>query len=501
MKKTKIILILFFIVFKISAQKLVNNPNNTNLKEYFIGTSSMPDCFKSDKIKKLIPNKNHFSPLKISEKDFNSLNAYEHFIYSFYYPEWYYQSCSLFPLRNNILQKISAILIMQGEGLRMSKRQQNAIIQHKDSTILLMKQCIDKSKVINNRFKENIISLKAYQLIPTLIKTLKNQKKIKDPYILTTLCLLMRFDYQPFINSKIYSELYPIDSNKNHIFKRSNENTIPFTQENYKTILNFASDYFKFKNEKLSAFINIKRGKYTIGEKEHFYNPLKKVKLKAFQISRYEITNKQFKQFIESTDYITLAEKNKDAFVFRLGLAEFEWTQDSTANWKFPNGVSKGGIEDKMNHPVTCISYIDAKAYCKWAEVRLPTFEEWEIASRGGQNEKRHYFEGAPEAIYQHANIWHGKTHLMKYEGEDYVTTSPVGSFKPNQFGLYDIYGNVFEFCSNKPEAFSIYKNVTVTRGGSWWCSLYACGFFNSVDIGRVQKEATFSNNGFRVVL
>lgn len=88
----------------------------------------------------------------------------------------------------------------------------------------------------------------------------------------------------------------------------------------------------------------------------------------------------------------------------------------------------------------------------------------------------------------------------MKYEGEDSLTTSPIGSYKPNALGLYDVYGNVFEFCANTPEAFSTFDKVAATRGGSWWCSFYACGFFNSVDIGRVKQDASFSNNGFRVV-
>jgi sulfatase modifying factor 1 len=363
-----------------------------------------------------------------------------------------------------------------------------------------MKYCIEKSGNVNDEFKRKIVSLRAYTLIPILINTIENQEEIKDPYILTSLCLLMRFDYEPFRKSEIYNKLYPTDSAGFYISKKAYENSVRFTQSNYKTIIDFASDYFEYKKKKTSEFIHISKGEYSIGEKGHSSNPLRKVKLEPFKISRYEITNKQFEQFIQSTGYVTLAEKNKDAFVFRLGLDEFEWIEDSTAYWRFPNGISEGGIDEKMNHPVTCISFIDVEAYCNWANLRLPTIEEWEVASRAGNYEERHYFGEIADDIYQHANIWHGKTHLMKYEGEDYITTSPVGSYKPNQLGIYDIYGNVFEFCSNIPESFNIYENVVATRGGSWWCSQYSCGFFNSVDIGRVQKEATFSNNGFRVV-
>lgn len=73
---------------------------------------------------------------------------------------------------------------------------------------------------------------------------------------------------------------------------------------------------------------------------------------------------------------ITDAEKKKDALVFEPGLEELRWKNDPTACWRFPNGISRGGIDDKMDHPVTCISYTDIIAYCQWAKVRLPTLDE-----------------------------------------------------------------------------------------------------------------------------
>ena len=480
--------------------KFVNDTTGLDSRNYLFSSLSMPYCYSLDKVSKLIPEKEHFKPTKISETDFESLNAYEHFIHSFYFPEWYYQSCSMFGDPQNILQKIPSLLKRQGEGFKMSERQRNAIIENRDSTVLLMKTCIEKASVIHDEFKRHIVSLKAFELIPTLIDKVESQQEIKDPYILTTLCLLMRFDYEPFRESEIYKSLYPSDSTGYYFSREAYKNSIPFTHVNYKLIKDYAVDYFELKSNELSDFVKIDEGTYSIGEKGHSTNPKREVVVQQFEISRYEITNEKFKQFVEATGYVTLAERNKDSFVFRLGLDEFEWTQDSTANWRFPNGVAYGGIEDKMNHPVTCISFIDAEAYCKWANLRLPTIEEWEIASIKEGIDRRYYFGDSLDVIYEHANIWHGKTHLMKDEKEDHLTTSPVGSFKSNPIGLFDIYGNVFEFCSNLPSSFNIYENIAATRGGSWWCSMYACGFFNSIDIGRVQKEATFSNNGFRVV-
>ena len=247
-----------------------------------------------------------------------------------------------------------------------------------------------------------------------------------------------------------------------------------------------------------NEFVLIPKGQYAVGKKNHLLNPLRKVRVDSFYIAKTEITNQQFEKFILAASYKTDAEKRHNAMVFEPGLKEFEWMNDTTAWWRFPNGVSRGGIENKMNHPVTCISYSDIIAYCNWAGVRLPTLDEWEIACRAGS--KTDYFFGNDKnKIGQYANIWHGKDHLIADSSDGYMTTSPVASFSPNAWGLYDMYGNVFEFCSDKLKTDKS-STVAHARGGSWWCSRNACNFFNSYDVGRVNIHASFSNQGFRVV-
>lgn len=231
-----------------------------------------------------------------------------------------------------------------------------------------------------------------------------------------------------------------------------------------------------------SGYVHIPAGTYAVGEKGHIQNPLRQVNTSGFDISVTELTNASFEKFVQATGYITDAERLKDAMVFVPGLPEFRWLEDSTASWRFPNGKSRGGIAEKMEHPVTTISYHDATVYCMWAKVRLPTLDEWEIASRGTSV----------------GNIWHGRNHLQADNSDGYMYTAPVGSFLPNALGLYDMFGNVFEFCSGALRGDR--KNVVHARGGSWWCSKNACSFFNATDIGRVHVRASFSNQGFRVV-
>lgn len=244
-------------------------------------------------------------------------------------------------------------------------------------------------------------------------------------------------------------------------------------------------------------FVLVPAGVYSIGKKGHVNNPLRKVSINSFFIAKTETTNAEFARFVDETGYVSDAEKRKNALVFSAGLDEFEWLEDSTAYWRFPNGISRGGIEDKMNHPVTCISYSDILAYCKWAKLRLPSLEEWEIACRAGTT-TGYFFGDQPTRLKEFANIWYGKKHMTADSSDGYQYTSPVGSFSPNPWGLYDMYGNVFEFCSGKLKA-SQPATLVHARGGSWWCSTRSCNYFNSYDIGRVNMHASFSNQGFRV--
>lgn len=243
------------------------------------------------------------------------------------------------------------------------------------------------------------------------------------------------------------------------------------------------------------GWVAVPAGNYQVGAVELIDNPRRTVTLAAFEISKYEVTNQQFYEFVQATGYVTDSERLHAGRVFEPGLKEFRWKTDSTASWHFPNGRSRGGIQGKMNHPVTGISFRDAEAFCKWARFRLPTIDEWEVAARGG-TDGRYFCE--PSALREFANIWGGRDHLKVDTTDPFLTTAPVGTYKPNPFGLYDVYGNVFEFCSGSLTS-DTRDTQRHSRGGSWWCSKNSCCFFNSVDIGTVRVSASFSNQGFRV--
>jgi len=260
------------------------------------------------------------------------------------------------------------------------------------------------------------------------------------------------------------------------------------------TLLFWQSTMAQYNN----GFVLVPKGIYEAGKTTNTQNPLRKVQVDSFRIAIYETTNKQFAAFVAATHYVTDAEKFHNALVFQPGLDEFRWMSDSTACWRYPNGISRGSISSRMNHPVTCISYHDVQAYCTWAGVRLPTLEEWEIACRAGTHTD-YFFGNNDKSINEYANIWYGRDHKKADSSDGYMYTSPVGHFKPNPWGLYDMYGNVFEFCSGKVSATES-PTLAHSRGGSWWCSRNSCHSFNSYSIGQVNVRASFSNQGFRVV-
>lgn len=246
-------------------------------------------------------------------------------------------------------------------------------------------------------------------------------------------------------------------------------------------------------------WVLVPAGIYKLGMFGNDINPQHTVKLAAFYISNIELTNAEFEKFINATGYVTDAERKHDAKVFEPGLKEFKWLIDTTAYWRYPNGKSRGGIENKMNHPVTSISYADIMKYCEWAGVRLPTLDEWEAASRCHKTNTIYFWGNEHKLVGKYGNIWHGRNHLAADSSDGYMLTSPAASFEPNCKGMYDMYGNVFEFCTGRLKS-ERQKSIAYSRGGSWWCSAWACGYYNSVDIGRTNIHASFSNQGFRVV-
>ena len=202
--------------------------------------------------------------------------------------------------------------------------------------------------------------------------------------------------------------------------------------------------------------------------------PVHQVEVSSFWIDKYEVTNAQFKEFVDATGYVTFAEKPLSKDVFPLappeqllpGATVFApppeninprsendpwnwWLYRKGACWRRPEGRNSS-IKSRMDHPVVCVNIDDAKAYAKWAGKRLPTEAEWELAGRGGLEDSMYAWgnEARPLGKWM-ANCFQG-TFPAENSGQDgFHSTSPVGSFPPNGYGLYDIAGNVWEICSD----------------------------------------------------
>lgn len=241
-------------------------------------------------------------------------------------------------------------------------------------------------------------------------------------------------------------------------------------------------------------FVKVKGGSYRVGEAGHLRNPLRTVKLAGFEIGVTEVTNAQFESFIQATSYVTDAEKNGFGMTFREGMEDWKWESTRGADWRHPFGPAS---EMQADHPVTQISFNDATAYCRWAGGRLPTVEEWEVAARAGAETPLRWPWGnvySPRGRFL-ANTWQGPSHRRNTMKDGYLYTAPVAQFPPNAWGLYDVIGNVFEYCTDARSG-----GMAAGRGGSWWCSEGTCDFYNLIDIGRMHPRATLPNQGFRVV-
>ena len=254
--------------------------------------------------------------------------------------------------------------------------------------------------------------------------------------------------------------------------------------------------------------------------------PSRKVTVKGFWMDATEVTNAQFRKFVEATGYVTTAEQNvtweelktqlpagtpkphdsllkASSLVFTppaqavpLDDVSQWWSWRRGADWKHPQGP-ESDINGKDNYPVVHISWNDAAAYCKWAGKRLPTEAEWEFASRGGkQQEKYPWGNEDPSAGKPKANTWQGEFPNHNTNVDGYYRSAPVHSFEANGYGLYDMAGNVWEWCSDWYEG----SQMKVVRGGSFMCNASYCKGYRVTARMKTSPDTGLEHTGFRCV-
>ncbi|WP_276361658.1 formylglycine-generating enzyme family protein [Daejeonella sp. H1SJ63] len=282
--------------------------------------------------------------------------------------------------------------------------------------------------------------------------------------------------------------------------------------------------------------------------------PKHKVIIDSFWMDEHEVTNDQFAKFVESTGYITTAERKPDweelkkqlppdtpkpdesllvpaSLVFSPPATKVElndysqwWSWVPGANWKHPEGPGSD-IKGKGNYPVVHVSWDDAMAYCKWAGKRLPAEAEWEYASRGGL--VNNIYSWGNEHVNKgkaKANTWEGSFPDNNTAFDKFKGLAPVKSFSPNAYKLYDIAGNVWEWCAdwyrndyyksvNRPEGIvnpsgptdsydpdEPYTPKRVSRGGSYMCNESYCTGYRVARRMKSSPDSGMSNLGFRCV-
>jgi len=221
--------------------------------------------------------------------------------------------------------------------------------------------------------------------------------------------------------------------------------------------------------------------------------PAHQVYVDGFFIDITEVTNKQFKKFVDETNYKTVAErkidweemkkdlpagtpkphdsilqpgslifnKNVNAIVNMENYGQW-WTWKIGANWKHPQGP-ESSIGGKDNYPVVHIAFEDALAYCKWANRRLPTEAEWEAAAQGTSSDNIYTWGNNTDVLDEKANTWQGVFPVKNESKDGFESIAPVKSFDPNSIGIYDMLGNVWELTS---DLFNVnyYKELDITE-------------------------------------
>ncbi|RAV99018.1 formylglycine-generating enzyme family protein [Pseudochryseolinea flava] len=227
----------------------------------------------------------------------------------------------------------------------------------------------------------------------------------------------------------------------------------------------------------------------------------KQVKLKSFFIDKNLVTVAEFDAFVRATKYTTEAEQFGSAAIFNKETQG--WDLLDGANYLYPQGRNKQRAQN--NHPVTQVSWNDAKAYAKWKGKRLPSQWEWEHAAKNAEQTSKQYTWGQNLIVngkYK-ANTWQGSFPFYNTAEDGYEYTSPVGAFGVNKLGLSDMGGNVWQWTEDSIEPTGRDKELDpatrrVLRGGSFLCDPLVCHGFTVQGRSSSTPESSLMHAGFR---
>lgn len=259
-----------------------------------------------------------------------------------------------------------------------------------------------------------------------------------------------------------------------------------------------------------AGMVWVEGGTFTFGSNPHYpeEGPPREVEIEGFWISQTEVTNAQFDTFVQTTRYVTEAERDPPKIpgappemslpgsaVFRVPTPDNPnwWAWMPGANWQQPNGP-QSTMEALPNEPVVQVTYNDALAYAAWAGLNLPTERQWEYAAAAddvGTDGPRSQ-TGAPTA-----NFYQGVFPARDLGEDGYTSRAPVGCFEPNKHGLYDMLGNVWEWTSssNRPDA-----ATNVIKGGSFLCAANYCARYRPAARQFQERDLGTDHIGFRLV-
>lgn len=252
--------------------------------------------------------------------------------------------------------------------------------------------------------------------------------------------------------------------------------------------------------------------------------PSRTVTVKSFSIDPFAVTNEWFGEFVRITGYVTDAERLGWSYVFFAFLGNTHrhflsppgtswWRNVPGACWRAPEGEGST-IAGRENHPVVHVSWNDAAALAAWAGGRLPMEAEWEFASRGGLERQRFPWgdEEPTDARAERCNIWQGTFPTQNTIADGFAGTAPVDSFAPNGYGLYNMVGNVWEWCAEAFQVRSLKKaarernliarreNRKVLKGGSYLCHRSYCYRYRNAARTSNTPGTSCGHIGFRIV-